>query len=129
MRSPNFGGGAGLRTEPRLQRLKDHYDDTAISDDNSKGRGKGDGRRRPPKRPIHVGPIIGTGVAIGTLGPAGAGAGPSGSPPSGGASAARIYLPPAGEDRFVKDELLLEFAIPPAGIGPWLRRHRLVQLE
>ena len=127
MRSPNFGGGAGLRTEPRLQRLKDHYDN-AVSDDDPRGK-KGDGRRRPTKRPIHVGPIIGTGVAIGTLGPAGAGRGPSGSPPSGGASAAGIYLPPAGEDRFVKDEVLLEFAVPSAGVGPWLRRHRLVQLE
>jgi hypothetical protein len=125
MRSPNFGGGAGLRTEPRLQRLKDHYDNT-VSDDDPRGK-KGDGRRRPPKRPIHVGPIIGTGVAIGTLGPAGAG--PLGSPPSGGASAARIYLPPAGEDRFVKDEVLLEFAIPSASTRQWLRGHRLVQVE
>jgi Subtilase family len=122
MRSPNFGGGAGLRTEPRLQRLKDHYDNT-VSDDDPRGKG----RRRPTKRPVHVGPIIGTGVAIGTLGPAGAG--PSGSPPSGGASAARIYLPPSGEDRFVKDEVLMEFAVPSAGVGPWLRRHRLVELE
>jgi hypothetical protein len=124
MRSPNFGGGAGLRTEPRLQRLQDHYNNT-VSDDDPRGKGKG--RRHPTKRPIHVGPIIGTGGAIGTLGPAGAG--PSGSPPSGGASAARFYLPPAGENRFVQDEVLMEFAIPSAGVGPWLRRHRLVQLE
>jgi subtilisin family serine protease len=124
--SPNFGGGAGLRTEPRLQRLRDHHDNT-VSDDEPKSKGKSDGARRPTKRPIHVGPIIGTGVAIGTLGPAGAG--PSGSPPPGGVAAARIYLPPAGEDRFVNDEVLLEFAVRSPDTAPLLRRHRLVQLE
>ncbi len=88
MRSPSFGGGGGSahRAAPAAVEgpLRQQRSATMIR----RGNGKGDGRRRPTKRPIHVGPIIGTGVAIGTLGPAGAGtgAGPSGSPPSGGAS-------------------------------------------
>src|SRR6185503_19108834 len=83
MRTPSFNGGAGLRTEPRLQRLRDHTDQTVIDDDDSKGRGKGDGRHRPHKRPIHAVPVIGTGGTGGPNGPAGASGG--GSPPSGNA--------------------------------------------
>jgi hypothetical protein len=129
MRSPSFNGGAGLRTEPRLQRLRDHTDQTVIDDDDPKGRGKGDGRHRPHKRPIHAVPVIGTGVAVGTGGPNGpAGASGGGSPPSGNAL---IYLPPAGEDRYANNEVVMEFAgnFQPPGILQVLRRNGLVQIE
>ncbi|MEA3022876.1 MAG: hypothetical protein QOK01_1728, partial [Alphaproteobacteria bacterium] len=101
---------------------------------------QGDGRpgHRPPKKPPGLGPIIGTGAAIGTdpagAGPAGIGpAGPAGAttPPPGGIAAQRIYIPPAGEERFVKDELVLEFfgIFPQERIVQVLRRQGLVQLE
>jgi subtilisin family serine protease len=121
-----------------------------------KGRGKssdvstneparGDGRpgRRPPRRPLGHGPnigvvvgpgvAIGTGVAIGPRGPSGpGGAGPL--PPSGGGAPAprnAINSPAGGENRFVKDEVLLEFAgnFPRPGILQLLARHRLSLLE
>jgi hypothetical protein len=51
--------------------------------------------------------------------------------PPGGIAAQRIYIPPAGEERFVKDELVLEFVgvFPPGGIAQVLGRQGLVQLE
>jgi hypothetical protein len=128
-RGPSLGGG--LRTEPRFQRLRDHTDKVVITDDN-KGKG-GDNRRRPHKRPvISTGVVVGTGVAAGIPGgPAGAGPG-AGGPSSGGSPVnARIYLPPAGEGRFVNNEMVLEFAgnFPAGGIADLLRRRGLTQLE
>jgi subtilisin family serine protease len=155
MRTPSFSsGGTNFRSEPRFQRFNNNIDKVVTDDGKVKGKGKGsrtkvsttdqgDGRpgHRPPKKPPGLVPIIGTGVAIGTgvvLGtdPAGAGligTGPAGggTPPPGGIAAPRIYIPPVGEERFVKDELVLEFfgAFPPAGIVQVLRRQGLVQLE
>jgi subtilisin family serine protease len=153
MRSPNFGGGAGLRAEPRHhhQRLNNNsIDKSAIDPAKGKGKGQGSGPtvsnaepgagggRRPPKRPrVPVVPVVGTGVAIGTAVVIGAGAPAQatsaaiGSAVSAATAAARIYVPPAGENRFVKDEVMLEFAgdTTAAGIAPLLRRRGLIQLE
>ncbi len=157
--SPSFsGGGAGMRTEPRFQRFNNNIDRVVTGDSRIKGKGKGDrtkvsttdqgdGRpgHRPPRRP-GVGPIIGTGVAIGTgvvavtdpagagpvgTGPAATGPAGAGTPPPDGTNAQRIYIPPPGEDRFVKDEIVLEFfgAFPQPGIAQVLGRQRLVLLE
>ena len=69
------------------------------------------GRRPPGMGPI--GPAIGTGVVIGTVGPVVAD--PSSPPPpqlmrSGPpAQRSRISIPPNNETRFVTDEVLLEF--------------------
>ena len=160
MRTPSFssGGGASFRSEPRFQRFNNNTDKVVTGDGKVKGKGKGsrtnvsttdqgDGRpgHRPPKKPPGVGPIIGTGVAIGTgvvigtdpagagligTGPGGPGPAGAGTPP-GGIAAQRIYIPPAGEERFVKDELVLEFVgvFPPGGIAQVLGRQGLVQLE
>src|SRR3954470_15450702 len=161
MRTPSTisGGGASFRSEPRFQRFNNNVD--RVVTDNGKGKGKGKGGRtttvsttdpgkgdgrpghRPPKRPPALGPIIGTGVAIGTgvtvTDPAGAGpggtglaaTGPAGAPPPGGIAAQRIYIPPPGEDRFVKDELVMEFAgnSSQGAVAQVLRRQSLVQLE
>jgi hypothetical protein len=158
MRTPSFSsGGASLRSEPRFQRFNNNVDRVVIDDGKTKGKGKGgrtkvsttdqgDGRpgHRPPRKPPGLGPIIGTSVGISTgvavgADPAGAGlvgtgpAGPAGAgtPPPGGIAAQRIYIPPVGEERFVKDELVLEFfgVFPPGGIAQVLRRQGLVQLE
>jgi hypothetical protein len=109
--------------------------------------GDGDGRpgHRPPrgKRPPWVGPVVvGTGVATGVaIGAAGAVSAPGGGPPrSGGAPPpsggppgvrAGINIPPPGENRFVKDEVVVGFAgaFAPGGIAQLLARHRLIQLE
>jgi hypothetical protein len=102
--------------------------------------GNGDTRRPPDRRRPHgkrppywgpIGPAIGTGVVIGTLGPAGANPPPpanfSGPPSRRGG----ITLPPNNEQRFVKDEVVLEFAnnVPQAGVAQLLARHGLRQLE
>src|SRR5689334_15890891 len=147
MRTPSFSsGGASFRSEPRFQRFNNNVDKVVTDDGKVKGKGKGsrtkvsttdqgDGRpgHRLPKKPPGLVPIIGTGVAIGTgvvgvTDPAGAGLavtgpGGAGTPPPGGIAAPRIYIPPAGEERFVKDELVLEFfgVFPPAGIAQVLR--------
>jgi subtilisin family serine protease len=134
MRAPSFNGGGGstFRSEPRFQRFNNNID-RVVTDD-----GKVKPGRRPPKKPPGLGPVIGTGVAIGTgvvavTGPAGAGpTGPAGAgtPPPGGTAALRIYIPPPGEDRFVKDELVMEFAgRSPPGIAQLLGRQGLIQLE
>jgi hypothetical protein len=156
MRAPTYSGsGAGMRTEPRFQRFNNNIDRVVTGDGRIKGKGRtkvsntdqGDGRpgHRPPRRP-GLGPIIGTGVGTGVVavtdpagagpvgtGPAGTGpAGPAGAgTPPGGTNAQRIYIPPPGEERFVKDELVLEFfgAFPQPGIAQVLGRQRLVLLE
>jgi subtilisin family serine protease len=117
---------------------------TATSDARNPGR---EGTEKPPrgKHPPHrpyppgIGPIgpaigtgVGTGVLIGTLGPAGAGSPPitqNLSGPPGGRGG--INIPPANERRFVEDEVLLEFAtdLPPQGIAQLLTRNGLRQLE
>jgi len=112
----------------------------------------GDGRpgRRPPgKRPPWIGPgIIGpavvTGVAVATpglvgAGPAGAGpagAGPSGPPPprTGGTNVAQrggVTIPPPNENRFVKDEVIIEVVgqISLQATSAIAARHRLTRLE
>jgi subtilisin family serine protease len=157
MRTPSFSGSS-FRAEPRFQRFNNDkvvVTDDGKGKGTDKGRGKGKGKgtdvvnvdptgddgrpgRRKPKRP-NIGPIIGTGVAIGTglavgtlgpTGPAGAGTPPLGGtlPSGGGASTQRIYLPPAGENRFVENEMLLEFRTQ-AGIPQLLARQGLIQLE
>jgi len=154
MRTPSVsGGGASFRSEPRFQRFNNNADRIVTDGGKVKRKGKGSGTnvstmegdgkpgRHPPRKPPGVGPIIGTGVAIGTgvvtvTDPAGAGSagtGPAGAgtPPPGGTAAQRIYIPPVGEERFVKDELVLEFfgLFPQGGITQVLRRQGLVQLE
>ena len=154
MRTPSYNGGGGstFRSEPRFQRFNNNTDRVVTGDGKVKGKGKGgrtnvsntdqgDGRpgHHPPKKPPGLGPIIGTGVAIGTgvvvgTDPAGAspaGTGPAGAtPPPGGVAAQRIYITPPGEDRFVKDELVLEFVgvFPPGGIVQVLGRNGLEQI-
>lgn len=99
------------------------------------------GPRPGPGVIIGTGVAIGPGVIIGTPGPAGAvppGAfGPPGAfnPPGGpqgpGGPRNGIHVPPANENRFVKNEVVLEFAgnRSPAAIAQLLARHRLVQIE
>jgi hypothetical protein len=96
--------------------------------------GRGDGRRPPRhRRPPWIGPGIGTGVIIDTIGTAVAdpppGSNSRSAPPP--VQRAGINLPPSNEQRFVKDEVLLEFAANHSrqGIAQLLRRHGLVQLE
>ena len=142
-----------FRAEPRFQR----FNNTKVVGDGVKGRGKGKGKgtdvstnnpgvgegypgRRPPRRPPGHGPNVGvvigtgvaTGVAIGTLGPTSpALSGPL--PPSGGTPLQRnaINIPPGNESRFVKDEVVLEFAnnFPRPGIAQLLARHGLSLIE
>lgn len=98
--------------------------------------GKDPERHRPhhkrPPRPHRIVPLIGGGTAVGTIDPAGAG--PS-QPPSNlsgpPARRAAIDVPPAGEQRFVEDEVVLEFAgdMAPRSIARLLARHRLTQIE
>jgi subtilisin family serine protease len=141
-RGGSFGGSNMRGIEPRFQRFYlDGRDDAVLS---GRGKGKstsagstGDGHRRPGRRPPHRRPPVivgpGVGVAIGTVGPAGpAGAGPSSpaaspSPRNNNA----INIPSPNERRFVKDEVVLEFAgnVAPSRIAQLLARHRLVQLE
>ena len=90
------------------------------------------GRHPHGKRPPHLGPI-GTGVAIGALDPAGAGTPPTQpsanftGPPGGRGG---IDIPPANEQRFVDDEVVLEFAgnVSPQRVAQLLARHGLTQL-
>ncbi len=151
--SPNF------HNEPHFRHFNRDAPGHNVTSNGGKGKGKGkgkgrgdgtttasngdgDGRRpgrhpphRPPRGPIvttvvGTGGVVGTGVAVGTglaTGPAGAGAPPPGS----GTSAQRIFIPPDGENRFVKDEIVLEFAanFPQPGIAQLLARHGLLQLE
>jgi hypothetical protein len=101
-----------------------------------------DPRRPPHRRPPHhrgpphigpIGPIIGTGVAIGTIGPAGAG--PGGPPQANhsGPPARRggINIPPGNERRYVDNEVVLEFAgnFSPPRIVQLLARNGLRQVE
>jgi subtilisin family serine protease len=120
-----------------------------------KGKGKGDdvvvnnpggdgrpGRRPPGKRPPWVGPGIGpivgpavvTGVAVANPGPAGAG--PTGPlpPRTGGTTVAqrgRVTIPPPNENRFVKDEVLIEVAgqISPQVTNAIAARNGLTRIE
>jgi hypothetical protein len=104
----------------------------------------GPGRPRPGGPGIGPGVIIGTGVAIGTgvvIGtapPAGAlpPPPPGGFNPPGGPQGPRgpltgINVPPANENRFVKNEVVLEFVgnYSPAAIAQLLARHRLQRLD
>ena len=154
MRTPSSisGGGASFRSEPRFQRFNNNTDRVVTDSGKGKGKGKGKGTnvsntdqgdgstgRHPPKKPPGLGPIIGTGVVgtgivVGTdpagAGPVGTGPAGAGTPPPGGTAAQRIYIPPPGENRFVLDELVMEFAgRSPPGIGQVLGRQGLVQLE
>lgn len=136
-----------FRSEPRFNRFNSKIPDPAVGRGKGGGKGPGDvatndGKdggpgRRPPrgKRPPGLGPVvvgtgvvIGTGVAVGAAGPPGAGSPPSGGPPGGRGG---VSIPPPNENRFVKDEVVLEFAgaFPPGGIAQLLARHRLIQLE
>lgn len=100
-----------------------------------------DGPRGPGIGPIGpIGPAIVTGVGTGLvpLGPAGAI--PPPPPPPGGSAggpqgpqgpANRINIPPPNENRFVQNEVMLEFAgnLPPAAIAQIAARHRLAQID
>jgi hypothetical protein len=102
--------------------------------------GDGDGGRPPGRRLSRrpgigpVGPIIGTGVAIGAAGAAvgraslPAGGGSAGGPPG---AHATVHIPPPGEQRYVKDEVVLEFrgAVTRQQTAPILARHRLALLD
>jgi len=144
-RAPMMGSGPNIRgAGPRIQGLKTMSNDGVMSR-RTPGKGKVSnndvsevppgqrppGKRPPGKRPPGIGPIIGTGVLIGTAGPAIANSPPpssfSGPPGSRGA----INIPPNNEQRFVKDEVVLEFAgnFPQPGIAQLLARHGLIQLE
>ncbi len=111
-----------------------------------------DGGVRPPRpgwpnRPGYgpiVGPgvVIGSGVAIGTgvaIGSAvaapppppqfgGSGGSGAGGPPLAGPA---INVPPANEQRFIPNEVVLEFAgnVPAQAIADLARRHRLARLD
>ncbi|MBM3526456.1 MAG: peptidase S8 [Alphaproteobacteria bacterium] len=92
--------------------------------------------RKPPRRPPGVTPGVATGVIIATVPPAGAVPPPPpnasrGQPPGGGAPQAAINLPPPNEQRFVKNEVVLEFPgnVPPQQSAALAARHRLTQLE
>ena len=109
-------GGTSFRTEPRFQRFQN---DTVVTGDDDRP-----GRRPPGKRPPkHVGPVIGTGVVTVTTGPTGAG--PRRPPVS------SVYLPPANELRFVKDEVLLGFngRVSPQVSTAISTRNRLTRVE
>ena len=97
------------------------------------------GKRPPWVGPGIIGPAVVTGVAVATPGPAGAGpagAGPSGPlpPRTGGTTVAQrggITIPPPNEQRFVKDEVLLEFPGQPSQqeTGVVASRNRLTRIE
>ncbi len=90
-----------------------------------------------PRRPGGGwGPIVGGGIVIGTLGPALAN--PPPPPPSFGSSGgpqgprgAGVNIPPQNEQRFVPNEVVLEFPgnLTPQAIGELATRHRLAQIE
>lgn len=98
------------------------------------------GPKRPPRGPGY-GPIIGTGVVIGTLGAAGAAPVPPPPPPPPGFSGGGprgpqgpgggINIPPPNENRFVPNEVMLEFVgnLPATAINALAARHRLQQIE
>jgi hypothetical protein len=110
-------GGTSFRTEPRFQHFQN--DSVVVTGDDGRP-----GRRPPGKRPRHiVGPVIGTGIATVTPGPAGAG---PRRPPVGS-----VYLPPPNELRYVKDEVLTEFIgrVSRDGSRAVATRNRLTQQE
>ena len=102
-------------------------------------------KRPRPGGPVWVGPAIGigTGVIIGAIGAAAAAPPPPPPPPSyvaprgprgpQGPSGplATIDIPPQNEQRFVPDEVVLEFAgnFSPASMAALARRHRIVRLD
>ncbi len=107
----------------------------------------GDRPRRPrPVRPmlppdVVIGPGVVTGPAV-VIGPAIAEPPPPPPPrrpaarppaprPSPPAVSAAVTVPPAGEQRFLPDELVLEFAsaLSDPAIAALLQRHRLVQID
>jgi hypothetical protein len=132
--------------EPRFQRFYlDGRDESALT---GRGKRKGqstssadpspDGPRRPGRRPPHrrppgLGPVvIGTGAAVGASGPSGpAAAVPSSPAASPSPRNDAINIPSPNEQRYVKDEVVLEFAgnLPQPRIAQLLARHGLVQLE
>jgi subtilase family protein len=142
-RAPMMSRPQGIQTfKATSQRTPGRWNKgkTTTSDTRTPGR---DGTNKPPgdKRPRHrpyppgigpIGPAIGTGVLIGTLGASGAGSPPdaqnvSGPPGRRGG----INIPPANERRFVEDEVVLEFAnsLPLQGIAQLLARNGLRQLD
>jgi hypothetical protein len=111
-------GGTSFRAEPRFQRFQN--DSVVVTGDDGRP-----GRRPSGKRPPRhiLGPVIGTGVATVTPGPAGAG---PRRPPVGS-----VYLPPPNELRYVKDEVLLEFfgRVSPQVSTAISTRNRLTRVE
>ena len=101
-------------------------------------------KRPRPGGPAWVGPAIGigTGVIIGAIGAAAATPPPPPPPPPTANSGPRgpqgpsgplatIDIPPQNEQRFVPNEVVLEFAgnFSPASMAALARRHRLVRLD
>jgi hypothetical protein len=105
----------------------------------SKPPGRGEGGRPPRhRRPPWIGPGIGVGVGVivDPIDPVVAGSSPPPPPrvtSRGGSPGPRagINLPPSNERRYVKDQVLLEFAPNYArqNIARLLRKHGLIQLE
>jgi hypothetical protein len=103
------------------------------------GDGGGDGSKPPrwrtPKRPPGMGPIgpmIGTGVAIGAAGPA-VGEPSTARRSAGGPSGPRaiVHIPPRNERRYVKNQVVLEFPgeVTRQQTAPILARYRLAPLD
>ena len=146
-RGGSMMGNGGFRgSQPRFQQFN-NYDGKSSRRSTGKGPSYSsgdDGGMRPPGRPPHgkrphhrypvVGPIIGTGVVVGTVGPTYADPPPpsrrnssSGAP----SSQSAINIPPNNEQRFVKDEVVLEFPgnVTPQQSDAVAARHRLTRLE
>ena len=149
--APSRASSGRFRAEPRFQRFNNDRRSSGMAC-KGKGKGKagtdvstddpsgGDGRpgRRPPQAATSHGPTSGSSLAPASrsapASPSARSAQParplSGPlPPSGGTPAQRnaINIPPGNENRFVKDEVVLEFAsnFPRPGIAQLLARHRL----
>jgi hypothetical protein len=97
----------------------------------SRNPGRGDGPRGPGFGPIIGAAVIGVATAVGT-----AAAAPPPPPPGVTARAPQrprggINIPPSNENRFVANEVMLEFVgnLPASTINALAARHRLQQIE
>jgi hypothetical protein len=152
-RAPMIGNSPGMRSfEPRM---RDRSFSRRSKDDVRSDKGRRTGGkvttteepprnpgRRPPRRPPGINPGFvpgaATGVIIGAVPPANAlpppplpPRAPSGPPSGGGASPVMVNIPAANEQRFVKDEVVLEFPgnVTPQQSQAVAARHRLTRIE